>query len=199
VIWHLFPRRYLATQVRMVALVCAVAGCLAFGVAAVGARMSAEPTRLPELVSFSAVAAFIAAAVACLVASVRIARCAQRRFDSRFPHRPDIVDAVVRGRDHEFSPDDRVLATKYAVALVPYLAFQLWQMLFILASLVVSLIALAGPASGAGAPLVIGAAAIAPVIGVAMVALWLVESTRVRRFLAANEHLLGASGRSTRT
>jgi amino acid transporter len=182
----------------MVALVCAVAGCVAFGAAAAGARMSGEPMRVPELVAFSAVAAFIAAAVACLVASVRIARCAQRRFDSSFPHRSDIVDAVVRGRDHEFSLDDRVLATKYAVALVPYLAFQLWQMLFILASLVVSLVALAGTASGAGAPLVVGAAAIAPAIGVAMALLWRVESTRVRRFLAANEHLLGASARSTR-
>jgi hypothetical protein len=192
VIWHLFPRRYLAGQVRLVALVPVVTGCVVFALLSVWARMMREPVHLAVLVSLAAVFALVSAAAACFVASVRITRCAQLRFDDRFPHRAEIVDVVVRGRTRELSSDERVLATKYAVALRPYLAFQFAQLLCIAGSVVVSL---ASMAMVAPSPFLVGVAVGTLVVCAAVVALWVVEAGRVRRFIAANEHLLGASAR----
>lgn len=192
-IWHLFPRRYLATQVRMVVLVSCVAAALSFAALVAVARMlDDEDMGLPVVLSFSVVSATIAAAFACMVATVRIARCARKRVDGRFPHRTEITDVVIRGRHDALSSDDRVLSVKYAVALLPYLAFQQAQMVLLCAGLLLTQFRPGSGWPGGGNPIGLLGAAMVLLATIASVVLWIVQSRRVRTFLDENQHLLGA-------
>jgi hypothetical protein len=180
--WRPFPRRYIAMQVRMVLLVSFVTAAVAFALLVVAFTMLADgPVSPPVVIGFSLMFAAIVASCACLVALARIARYAHARVDGEFPHRSEITDVVMRGRHCELDLDDRVLAAKYAVALLPYLAFQQAQLILLCAAVLLSQLAVASAAI-----VVVLAAAVAGA------AHWLAQSRRVHHFLDENRQLLGA-------
>jgi hypothetical protein len=193
-IWHPYPRRYVAKQVRMVVLAFGVGAAIAFPLLVVAFRMlDDEPESAPVILGFSLMFASITASFACLVALIRLGRRARARVDGDFPHRAAVTDVVIKGRDRELSLDDLVLATKYAVALLPYLAFQQAQLVLLCTGLLLSQFTMAiGASTGPNRLGLVGAAMV--VVAVAgSVALWVVQSRRVRRFLAANQRLLGVA------
>jgi hypothetical protein len=186
VIGFLFPRRYLADQVCTVVTVFVVAGSVGFAVLAAVSRATGTSVDGSAVVALAAVPALLGAAAASFVASERVARRARAVVDPRFPHRDEIVDVVVRGRDRAFSTRDRELAVGYAAALRPYLAFQLAQMLLVYANVVVALTAMS--TVEAPTPLVGWAVAAAVVAAGASVVVWVRQSGRIKRFLAADEN-----------
>jgi hypothetical protein len=99
---------------------------------------------------------------------------------------------VVKGRLQQLSLEDRVLATKYAVALLPYLAFQYAQLVLLTGAMLLSQLAMGVTASHGPNPVTVGAMVLSAVVAVGSLALWAVQSRKMRRFLAENQRLLGA-------
>jgi hypothetical protein len=191
--WRPFPRRYIAMQVRMVLLVSFVTAAVAFALLVVAFTMLSDgPVSPPVVIGFSLMFAAIVASCACLVALARIARYAHARVDGEFPHRSEITDVVMRGRHCELDLDDRVLAAKYAVALLPYLAFHQAQLILLCAAVLLSQVAVASAAADGPSPATIGAIVVVLAAAVAGAAHWLAQSRRVHHFLDENRQLLGA-------
>ncbi|MCU1544178.1 MAG: hypothetical protein JWM50_2043 [Microbacteriaceae bacterium] len=178
----------------MVVLAFGVGAAIAFPLLVVAFRMLDDaPVSAPVILGFSLMFAALTASLACLVALLRLGRCARARIHGAFPPGDPVTDVVVKGRDGELSLDDRVLATKCAVALLPYLAFQQAQLVLLCAGLLLSQLTMAISASTGPNRLALVGAVLVVVAIAGSVALWVVQSRRVRRFLEANRWLLGVA------